>query len=79
MKITDEDKKKWIANQVNYVESGMSREETLEAMLKGCLDVIDAAEFYVSHYHLRDGSVYTGINVDTKIIRKYINYPKASK
>ena len=64
------------AKKLDYTEPGMTREETLEAMLRACLDAIDSADNVVSLQSAR-GYPYSGNWVDATEMRRYIGYPRS--
>ena len=60
------------SKKLDYVKPGMTREETLEAMLKACLEAIDDADKVVALQSAR-GYPYTGKWIDSKVMKEYIN------
>ena len=64
------------AKKLDYTEPGMTRAQTVEAMLKACLDAIDDADSVVALQAAR-GYPYRGRWVDALAIRSYIGYPRS--
>lgn len=62
---------------IDYTTPDMNREQTLEAMLKACLDIIDYADDYFVSFMVTTRGAKIEKFIDSKKIREYINYPNA--